>query len=190
MSASPEASNESIRQNVLGFCLLLIALLTLGALPFLPARGASGLNLPFLDAADRDVVVAFAGYPGCSTVCPTSLALMADAHRRLEVPQGRKPELLFINVQRDSRHDSTMAYARAFHQDFRGHTVTSRDADVIYRSLALASYADDDASAGAHSGFIYIFVRDTAGWRIEHVYRSLPGAARLSERLERLNAAI
>ncbi len=184
-SAKQLAEGDGIQQHVLGSLLLIVALSVLGLVPLLPARGASGLDAPFLNDAQRDIVVAFAGFPGCGTVCPTSLALMANAYRGLELPQNRRPELLFINIQRDFDQDATDIYARAFHPDFGSHAVTSGDANTIYQSLSLTSYADVTSST-AHSGYIYIFVRDSFGWRIEDVYRTTPSERHLRDRLQRL----
>lgn len=185
MSDTTSKRPLSRAQHLAGTGMLLLALLLLGGVSLLPTRGAAGIDLPFLDPSQPPVVVAFAGYPGCGTVCPVSLSLMREAYRAL--PPARQPRigLQFVNIRRNADPVQTARFARAWHPDFRAYAVTAADAPSLYAGLALQSFGSSEA-AEAHSGFIYIFVREAGAWRIEHVYRQLPAAAELLARLTHL----
>lgn len=186
---SPKVNTDAmaLHKHIAGAGLLLCALATLALVPMLPARGAANIELPFLQDVQQPVVVAFAGYPGCGTICPTSLSLLSGVYRQIESSDSQLG-MLFINIQRDSSHETTAAYARDFHPEFLSYTVSSADADSVYRSLALQSF-DDAGAAIAHSGLIYVFSKGQEGWRIEHVYRRPPSPDRLKVDLQNLTAA-
>ena len=182
----PEAGLTPAR-HLAGVSLLALAFGSLALLGLLPTRGAPGIELPFLDAASPPVVVAFAGYPGCGTVCPTSLALLGEVARGIDSAQRGRLGLLFVNVERDTPAYVTERYARAFHPEFRGYSVTSESAASVYRELSLASYASREQAA-AHPGLVYVFAREGIDWRIERVYRRTPGSQELRRDLEQLLA--
>ena len=65
-------------------------------------------------------VVMFFGYTQCPDVCPTTLAALAEAMKRLG-PDADRVQVVFITV--DPRHDKPNVlakYVRAFHEDFLG----------------------------------------------------------------------
>lgn len=186
MSAAKDLQRSPVNltrgRHVAGVALLLLAISSVAMVPYLPSRGSNGLDLPFLRDATSPVVAAFAGYPACGTTCPTSLALLAQAHRELQDEGGRPVDLLFINVHRGTPVAVADRYAKSFHPDFRSHTVDDDAAGEIYSALSLRSF-DDAGLAASHSSSIYVFVRGTAGWRIEHVFQRTPRPGQLLNRL-------
>ena len=176
-------------RHAAGASLLALGLATLGLLALLPTRGSAGLELPFLDERMPPVVVAFAGFPGCGTICPASLATIRTAADALPAAGRAQLGLLFVNIERDAPPAQSEAYARAFHPDFRAYSLTSEDAAPVYRALALGSFASGEQAA-AHSGYVYVFARADNGWRIERIYRRLPASGRLANDLHELVAAI
>ena len=189
MSERPPGACLTPGKHLAGVSLLALALGSLLLSGFLPTRGAAGLELPFLDEASPPVVVAFAGYPACGTVCPTSLALMGGALAGIEPAARENLRLLFINVERDTPAAASERYAQAFHPEFHAYSLTGENAGRVYRELSLASYGDSDGAA-AHTGYVYVFARAAGGWRIERVYRRLPSRRTLVQDLQRLLDAV
>jgi len=77
------------------------------------------------------VVVLFFGYTQCPDVCPTTLATLAEAKRRLG-PDGEKVQVLFVTVdpERDTR-ELLSHYVTAFDPSFLG---LSGDAEATART--------------------------------------------------------
>jgi cytochrome oxidase Cu insertion factor (SCO1/SenC/PrrC family) len=171
----------SWHQHFAGSLLLFGALGVMLLLPFLPARSAATLGLDALDQFEEDIVVAFAGYPGCSTVCPTTLATMARARDQLQQPDIG---LAFINIDRYARPAQSVAYAQAFHADFRAITVADTSAQSLMSELGLTTF-DDTSSQPAHPGYLFVLTRTASDWRIAELYRRLPNDQTLTRDLAR-----
>ncbi len=176
-SPAPRAP-MSLGRHAAGVSLLLIAVSVLALLTLLPTRGSAGIQLPFLEEFESSTVVAFAGFSGCSSVCPTSLALMSEAYRDLDPRARERVGLLFINILRNDPRGLEDKYAQAFHPDFLTYTVDSQEADTIYDTLSLESF-DQPQRASSHTGFIYVFGREQNTWRIERVFRRTPSGTQL-----------
>ena len=178
------ATWHSVRRHTGGFALVLVSLATLAVLPWLPARSASRLDLPFLKEARADTVVAFAGFVGCGTVCPLGLQRIGDAYDR----SGQADvDLLFINIERVAEARQSAQWAQAFHTSFRAHVISDPEAALLHTALGLKSYPDI-GTALSHTGFIYVFHRDERGWTIAAVFRDLPDTERLATTIRTLES--
>ncbi|MDF2182775.1 SCO family protein [Neptuniibacter sp. CAU 1671] len=80
------------------------------------------------------VLMFYIGYASCPDVCPTALAVAAQAIARL--PAAEQPQVtgLFISVdpERDSP-EKLASYARFFHPNFRGATGSKAQIDQVVR---------------------------------------------------------
>jgi protein SCO1 len=111
------------------------------------------------------VVVLFFGYTHCPDVCPTTLAELASAVRKLG-PEGEKVQVLLVTVDPDRDTAAVLSgYVTAFNPKFLGlrgsadeTAKVAREFKVIYQKIAgqLPENYTMDHSAGS-----YIF--DTAG---------------------------
>lgn len=158
----------SWRHHVVGVTMMLLTAGSLALIPLLPAKSESTIDLPFLSGIDSQVVIAFAGFPGCSTSCPTALRAMATAYEQSLTPDV---QLVFINVERHARNDLTTQYARAYHESFSGVTLTQSTASLFARELGLRSFGSTEAAL-AHSNNIYVLRRERDGWHIAEILRS------------------
>ncbi len=163
-----QSATPSWRHHAVGVVMLLLTAGSLALIPLLPAKSETTLDLPFLSGIDADIVIAFAGFPGCSTSCPTALRAMATAYEQSPEPVA---QLVFINVERHARNDLTTQYARAYHESFVGVTLTQSTASLFARELGLRSF-DSTKAALAHSNNIYVLRRESDGWHIAEVLRS------------------
>lgn len=107
------------------------------------------------------VVAVYFGYTSCPDICPTSLAQLAAAMKKLEQDEAEKIQVLFVSFdpERDSlQHLDT--YARNFHPNIIGITGSREQIDrvtkqygAIYEKVELPNsamkYAYDHSSISA-----------------------------------------
>ncbi|MEL7023254.1 MAG: SCO family protein [Pseudomonadota bacterium] len=175
-----ENGRVRIRLHATGIALLACALGLLAILPALPAAASRTIDLSFLDGRDAHLVVAYAGFPGCATSCPSALATMGRALGQ-EAPTDI--DLVFINVERHANSALTQQYAQAFHPAIEGVTLTARSSREFMRELGLQTY-DSTRAALAHSNHIYVFQNRDGTWRIADVIRRAQTTRSLRERIE------
>jgi len=185
MSLIATPDRLTARDHIAGVLLLILSVSTLGLLALLPSRGDAGIQLPFLDDAPAPIVVAFAGFPGCGTVCPRGLSVLDALYDGVHEERAHKLDILFINIQKYTPPAVTAAYASSFNPEFLSYTVTPEDATLVYDSLSLRSF-DNEESMVSHSGFIYVFVQESGLWRIERVYRNIPPSSQLVDDINKL----
>lgn len=169
--------------------MLFLSMCSIGLIPILPSnKPATSVNLPFLDTVDRPFAIAYLGYPGCSDVCPTSLALLAQVQRHLESNQlSHLVQTIFVNVELGTPPNLSMAYAQHFHSDFRGYSVKYDETSQMYKELSARTYSETDNPA-AHTGYLYLFANTSQGWQLNHVFFELPTLEQLLERIPTHNA--
>ncbi len=101
----------------------------------------------------------FFGYTHCPDVCPTTLGLMVELHRRIEPP--RRPRVLFVSVDpaRDTPELLT-AYMAAFDAGFIGASGSDEAIDALTRHLGVHYRRNARSPAGFytidHTASIYL----------------------------------
>jgi protein SCO1/2 len=83
----------------------------------------------------------FSGYLGCPDVCPLTLQILADFHRRLRASAAGTTEPGFVFVSIDPAHDTAAAvasYLGHFDQDFVGLVGEPAELATLTRSLGVA----------------------------------------------------
>lgn len=164
--------------------LLLLATLALAACggdPSWETRNVSGLlpplelrlsgtprGAPFTeaDARDRATLLTF-GFMSCPDVCPTTLARLAEAKRRLPAALADEVRIVFVSVDpaRDDPQRLT-DYAAHFGEGFIGVTGTQAELRALGRRYRTTySYGQPDRHGHydvAHSAGVYVFDRDGA----------------------------
>lgn len=128
----------------------------------LPARSAQAMQLSLVEETDAELLLAYAGFAGCSTSCPVALVNLARTYEQLP-PQATK--VVFINVERDASVSLARVYARAFHPDFHAKTLDHTEAALFYRELGIRAY-DSVRQALAHRNLIYVLRRQADAWSI------------------------
>lgn len=134
------------------------------------------------------VVTLFFGYTQCPDVCPTSLAMMAEAMRLLG-PQADQVQVLFVTVdpERDSQ-DLLSQYVPAFdprflglYTDPAGTEGVARDFKIFFRKQGDGPHYTVDHSAGTYvydpAGRLRLYVRhgETAAAVAEDIRQLLAG---------------
>ena len=157
---------------------LLVAAFALGALgandaaliagTFDPPREAPELGLTGSDgrtlslARYRGVVVALAfGFTSCPEVCPTTLAVLAQARKKLGARAG---ELQVVYVTVDPERDDAARlkqYLAGFDPSFVGGTGSDAQLAAVRRDFGIQAekHASADGATFSHSSFIYLIDR-------------------------------
>lgn len=111
------------------------------------------------------VVMLFFGYTGCPDMCPTALALLAEAVRQLG-PDGERVQVLFATV--DPKRDTPQVlsqYVPAFHPAFLGLYADEKTTERTVREFKGYYHANPPGEGGSytvdHSTQVYVF--DPAG---------------------------
>ena len=181
-----DSKEINVRKHLVGVLLLLFALSTLGLMTLLPSSSKADIDLPFLNTTQKSLVLAFAGFPGCSTTCPISLNVLGDVYRNFNSEgNGMKMGITFINIKLDTPHDITDSYAKSYHREFSSYSVNSKEAYGIYKALSLQTFKNAKDSTH-HTGYIYMFVKELDRWRIQHVYRQIPSSVEIISDLNKL----
>jgi protein SCO1/2 len=129
------------------------------AAPDFTLRGSDGKDVSLAHYRDKVVLLAF-GYTHCPTVCPTTLATLASAHKRLG-EDGGKLQVVYVTV--DPEHDDVARlrdYLGQVDPAFVGATGTPAELEAVRRDYGVfAKKADDAGYFYSHSSSIYLIDR-------------------------------
>ncbi|WP_407352655.1 SCO family protein [Luteimonas sp. R10] len=138
-----------------------------GLLPPLELRlSGTPRGMPFTqaDVRDRTTLLTF-GFMSCSDVCPTTLARLAEAKRRLPAPLSEQVQVVFVSVDPARDDPARLAdYAAHFGDGFIGVTGTPEELRALGRRYRTTySYGRPDPHGNydvVHSAGVYVFDRD------------------------------
>jgi|SRR5580704_8694800 protein SCO1/2 len=129
--------------------------------PDFSIRGSDGAALTLKHYRGKVVVLGF-GYTSCPNVCPVTLAVLAQAHRKLG-PLGSQVQVLYLTVdpERDNA-ERLKQYLAAFDPTFVGGTGTAAQMAAVRSSYGVTAEKHGTGSdyAVAHSSFVYLITRD------------------------------
>jgi protein SCO1/2 len=168
------------RRRIVGWSIAILALLcavsavaadrsTLKAGVFQPPRAAPELSLQasnggkLLLASYRGKVVLLGfGFTSCPQVCPTTLAVLAQARKRLG-DQGKHVQVVYVTVdpERDDA-DRMRAYLRGFDPAFVGGTGTPAQLASVRKDYGVMAERKPvgNSYSVAHSSSVYLIDRD------------------------------
>jgi len=121
----------------------------------------SGASFDFATGTDGYVTLLFFGYAHCTSVCPTQMALLAGAMRRLPRDVAERFKVVFVST--DPGHDNPRllrAWLNHFDKSFIG--LTGSEAQVRAAQVA----AKVPATAGnlaEHAAFVLAYTKDNLG---------------------------
>jgi protein SCO1 len=131
------------------------------AAPDFSVRGSDGAALTLSQYRGKVVVLGF-GYTSCPNVCPVTLAVLAQAHRKLGA-LGAQVQVIYLTVdpERDSA-ERLKQYLAAFDSSFVGGTGSAAQMAAVRLSYGVTAEKVGTGSnyAIAHSSFIYLITRE------------------------------
>jgi protein SCO1/2 len=129
--------------------------------PDFAVRGSDGTALTLNRYRGKVVVLGF-GYTSCPNVCPVTLAVLAQAHRKLG-PLGSQVQVIYLTVdpERDNA-ERLKQYLAGFDATFVGGTGTAAQMAAVRASYGVTAEKHGTGSdyAVAHSSFVYLITRD------------------------------
>ena len=129
--------------------------------PDFAVRGSDGTALTLNRYRGKVVVLGF-GYTSCPNVCPVTLAVLAQAHRKLG-PLGSQVQVIYLTVdpERDNA-ERLKQYLAGFDATFVGGTGTAAQMAAVRASYGVTAEKHGTGSdyAVVHSSFVYLITRD------------------------------
>src|ERR1700729_4024895 len=129
--------------------------------PDFSVNGSYGTALTLSRYRGKVVVLGF-GYTSCPNVCPVTLAVLAQAHRKLG-PLGSQVQFIYLTVdpERDNA-ERLKQYLAAFDPTFVGGTGSAAQMAAVRSSYGVTAEKHGTGSdyAVAHSSFVYLITRD------------------------------
>jgi protein SCO1/2 len=129
--------------------------------PDFSVNGSDGTALTLSRYRGKVVVLGF-GYTSCPNVCPATLAVLAQAHRKLG-SLGPQVQVIYLTV--DPERDSAARlkqFLAAFDPTFVGGTGTAAQMAAVRAGYGVTAEKRGTGSdyAVAHSSFVYLITRD------------------------------
>jgi protein SCO1/2 len=129
--------------------------------PDFSVRGSDGAALTLSRYRGKVVVLGF-GYTSCPNVCPVTLAVLAQAHRKMGA-LGAQVQVIYLTVdpERDSA-DRLKQYLASFDSTFVGGTGTPEQMAAVRKSYGVTAekHGTGNDYAVAHSSFVYLITRE------------------------------
>ena len=129
--------------------------------PDFSVRGSDGTALTLSRYRGKVVLLGF-GYTHCPNVCPVTLAVLAQAHRKLGALASQVQVIyLTVDPERDDA-ERLKQYLAAFDSTFVGGTGTAAQMAAVRLSYGVTAQKVGSGSdyGVAHSSFIYLITRD------------------------------
>jgi protein SCO1/2 len=131
------------------------------AAPDFALRGSDGAELALRRFRGKVIVLQF-GFTSCPKVCPTTLASLAEARRKLG-EQGRELQVVYVTV--DPERDDVARlheYLRGFDATFVGGTGTEEQLAAVRRDygIAAAKINSETDYTFSHSSYTYLIDRE------------------------------
>lgn len=128
--------------------------------PELSLQASNGGPLALENYRGKVVLLGF-GFTSCPAVCPTTLAVLAQARKRLGT-QGEQLQVVYVTVdpERDSA-DRMRAYLRGFDPTFVGGTGTPEQLAAVRKNYGVMAERKDfgDSYTIGHSSSVYLIDR-------------------------------
>lgn len=128
--------------------------------PELSLNASSGGQLSLANYRGKVILMGF-GFTSCPEVCPTTLATLAQARKRLGT-QGEQVQVVYVTVdpERDTA-DRMRAYLGGFDSSFVGGTGTPAQLAAVYRNYGVMAERKplDSSYTVAHSSSVYLIDR-------------------------------
>jgi protein SCO1 len=129
--------------------------------PDFSVLGSDGTALTLSRYRGKVVLLGF-GYTSCPNVCPVTLAVLAQAQRKLG-PLGSQVQVIYLTVDPERDNAARLKqYLAAFDPTFVGGTGTAAQMASVRSSYGVTAEKHGSGSdyAVAHSSFVYLITPD------------------------------
>jgi protein SCO1/2 len=130
------------------------------AAPEFTLQGSNGQPIKLSDYRGKIVILGF-GFTSCPDVCPTTLGVLAQAHKKLGA-QGKDVQVVYITVdpQRDTP-ERMHTYLNSFDPSFVGGTGSAEQLAAVRKEYGIQANRKQygESYTFGHSSFIYLIDR-------------------------------
>jgi protein SCO1/2 len=129
--------------------------------PDFSLRGSDGAELKLSHYRGKVVILGF-GFSSCPEVCPTTLATLAQARKKLGA-QAREVQVVYVTVDPE-RDDAARLrkYLAGFDPSFIGGTGTDEQLAAVRKDFGISATrkSSGDSYGFSHSSYTYLIDRD------------------------------
>jgi len=128
--------------------------------PDFALRGSNGGELALSRLRGKVVVLGF-GFTSCPDVCPTTLATLASAHKKLG-ERGGEVQIVYVTVDPERDDPERMrTYLASFDPSFLGGTGSAEQLEAVRNEYGIAAQriAKGESYAFDHSSYTYLIDR-------------------------------
>lgn len=173
------------KKVVLGFTLFIAVLILIPLMQMMifsnTTTGKIVINQPieaeYLQNSEHSIHLLFFGYVGCAKVCTPILEHISELYTSQEfAPIRSETEIIFVNLMPDISSEQVQLFAGAFHKDFKGVYLNSKEIMSIDRNLGVF-FADSLTEEGEidHSDHIYLIATNENGEKVlKNIYSTHP----------------
>jgi protein SCO1 len=129
--------------------------------PELGLDGTKGRQLSLRDYRGKVVILGF-GFTSCSDVCPVTLAVLAQARKRLGA-LAEQVQVVYVTVDPETDTVERMrAYLEAFDPSFVGGTGSEAALQAVRKEYGILANREQSGSGYtyAHSSYVFLIDRD------------------------------
>lgn len=135
------------------------------------------IKASFLKNIDKENIVLFFGYVGCSEVCMPILTELNTLFSSDETEKIKNSTVVvFVNLTSEISHEQPQIFASFFNENFIGLYLTKKDLYEVDRKFSLFYSAGiNDKNELSHSDFIYLLQKQSADKAIlKNIYMTHP----------------
>ena len=173
----------SKKQLILGSLLILITFSSLFiiTLPSVYSKNKAGkiekeiiADFDFLKNEEKNYVLLYFGFVGCTTICPPALNEISQIYKKLD---KTKFSFYFVNLQEDTPPENVELFAKVFHPNFKGVYLDKENITKTISKLNVKyTKALFDKNDIEHSGFLYFLEKENNLFVQKYIYTTKPFA--------------
>lgn len=172
--------------HIKGISLLVASVASIALLPVLTRDVRGDVELPFSNEvfapSGEEVLVVFAGFPGCSDTCPTTLTALDRVYRSVD---SERLGVAFVNVLLHTPQQVSADYAASFNENFIGYSVADEQRAELYSRMGLMA-GERIEDVASHKASIFVYQRLDERWMLASVYQKQPDHDTLVAHLRQL----
>lgn len=134
------------------------------------------VDVTFLKNIDKENIVLFFGYVGCTEVCTPILEELNTIFSSNEANLKDSTAVVFVNLTSEISHEQPQIFASFFNENFIGLHLNKKDLYTVDRKFSLFYSAGiNDKNELSHSDFIYLLKKQSAEKAIlKNIYMTHP----------------
>lgn len=134
------------------------------------------VDVTFLKNIDKENIVLFFSYVGCTEVCTPILEELNTIFSSNEANLKDSTAVVFVNLTSEISHEQPQIFASFFNENFIGLHLNKKDLYTVDRKFSLFYSAGiNDKNELSHSDFIYLLKKQSADKTIlKNIYMTHP----------------